>query len=133
MAYVENLAAFLEDALSFSPGLHTYNYIDKPDFEMNSLVGHVNKALGKSARIPFRLPYFLGYGIGLGFDLVARLIGRKFSISSIRIKKFCSTTSFASSVTKSGFEAPVSLEEGLHKTITFEFVDRVEAELFYSE
>lgn len=109
------------------------NYVDKPDFEMNSLVGHVNKALGKSARIPFRLPYFLGYGIGLGFDLVARLIGRKFAISSIRIKKFCSTTSFASSVTKSGFEAPVSLEEGIHKTITFEFVDRVEAELFYSE
>ena len=31
MAYVENVAAFLEYSLSFKPGLHIYNYIDKPD------------------------------------------------------------------------------------------------------
>ena len=39
MAYVENVAAFLnffEFSLSFKAGLHIYNYIDKPDFDMNT-------------------------------------------------------------------------------------------------
>ena len=35
MAYIENVVAFLEHTLSFSNGLHIYNYIDKPDFDMN--------------------------------------------------------------------------------------------------
>lgn len=38
MAYVENVAAFIEHALGFGPGVHIYNYIDKPDFDMNTLV-----------------------------------------------------------------------------------------------
>ena len=37
MAYVENVAAFLEFALTFKPGTHVYNYIDKPDSNMNEL------------------------------------------------------------------------------------------------
>jgi len=44
MAYVENVAAFLEYSLGFENGLHIYNYIDKPDFDMNTLVKNVNKA-----------------------------------------------------------------------------------------
>ncbi len=47
MAYVENVAAFLEYSLGFENGVHIYNYIDKPDFDMNTLVSKVNKALGK--------------------------------------------------------------------------------------
>ena len=43
MAYVENVAAFLEYSLSFKPGLHIYNYIDKPDFDMNTLVSGARK------------------------------------------------------------------------------------------
>ena len=31
MAYVGNVASFLDHSLSFEPGLHIYNYIDKPD------------------------------------------------------------------------------------------------------
>jgi GlcNAc-P-P-Und epimerase len=133
MAYVENVAAFIEFSLSFKPGVHIYNYVDKPDFNMNTLVGHVNQALGKSNKIRFRLPYALGFGIGLGFDLLARLSGKKFAFSSIRVKKFCSATSFATSIEKTGFIPPVKLEEGIHKTITFEFVDKVEGEVFYTE
>src|SRR5690606_41923624 len=41
MAYVENIAAFLEYSLGFGPGVHLYNYVDKPDFDMNSLVKKV--------------------------------------------------------------------------------------------
>lgn len=40
MAYVENIAAFLEYALSFSSGVHIYNYVDKPDFNMNTLINN---------------------------------------------------------------------------------------------
>ena len=36
MAYVENVIAFIEYSLSFKPGLHIYNYIDKSDFDMNT-------------------------------------------------------------------------------------------------
>ena len=43
MAYVENVAAFIEHSLSFNPGVHIYNYIDKPDFNMNTLISKTRK------------------------------------------------------------------------------------------
>jgi len=36
MAYVENVAAFLEYAMGFEPGVHTYSFIDNPDFTMET-------------------------------------------------------------------------------------------------
>jgi nucleoside-diphosphate-sugar epimerase len=133
MAYVENLAAFLEYSLKKGPGLHLYNYVDKPDFDMNTLVENVNNSLGRQPRGNFRIPYFLGFLIGVFFDLLAFLLKRKFSISSIRIKKFCSTTSFNTSIDKTEFIRPCTLEEGLINTIKYEFVDKKEGEIFYSE
>jgi nucleoside-diphosphate-sugar epimerase len=38
LAYVANLADFLVYALRFGPGVHVYNYADKPDLDMNRLV-----------------------------------------------------------------------------------------------
>lgn len=134
MAYVENVAAFLEHALSFGPGTHLYNYIDKPDFDMNKLVKKVYTALGKKEKINFRIPYSVGYALGRVFDLVAMLTGKKFPISSIRVKKFCANSSFETSVAATGFVPPVSLEEGLLRTIRYEFVEEhKEDQLFYSE
>lgn len=37
MAYVENVAAFIYFATTFTTGKHVFNYIDKPDFTMNEL------------------------------------------------------------------------------------------------
>jgi GlcNAc-P-P-Und epimerase len=71
MAYVENVAAFIEYTMRFKPGVHTYNFIDKPDFTMNQLVVSVKRLLGQGEQIRFRLPFVLGYAIGKGFDLVA--------------------------------------------------------------
>ncbi len=133
MAYVENVAAFLEYSLDFENGVHIYNYIDKPDFDMNTLVKKVNKALGKEEKIGFRLPYSLGYSIGKVFDLVAFITGKKFTVSSIRIKKFCSNSVFDTSLSKTGFMPPVKLEDGLARTIKYEFVDKSEGEVFYTE
>lgn len=133
MAYVENVAAFLEYSLGFENGVHIYNYIDKPDFDMNTLVAKVNKALGKDERIGFRMPFAIGYGIGKVFNLASVVTGKKFTVSSIRVKKFCSDSMFDTSVEKSGFVRPVKLEDGLASTIKYEFVDKNEGELFYSE
>jgi len=134
MAYVENVAAFLEYALTFKPGVHVYNYIDKPDFTMNTLVGTVNRMLGKSEKIGFRLPYSVGMMIGKAFDLMAALTGKRLAISSIRVKKFCANSMFNTSVEKSGFVPVVSLTEALEKTVRYEFLESHEHEgVFYTE
>jgi nucleoside-diphosphate-sugar epimerase len=123
MAYVENVAAFLEYSLSFKPGSHIYNYIDKSDFDMNTLVSKVRKTLFGKKNVGLRLPAFLGMGIGYFADVVAKLTGKTLSVSSIRVKKFMSTTQFASSVSETGFVPPVSLEEGLVRTLRYEFLE----------
>jgi len=134
MAYVENVSAFLEYSMSFKPGVHIYNYIDKPDFSMNQLVGHVNKLLGRSSEIKFRMPYFVGLGIGKVFDLVAKLSGRKFPISSIRVKKFCANSVYESAISQTGFVPPVNLMDAIEKTVRYEFIEEHQHEqVFYTE
>jgi nucleoside-diphosphate-sugar epimerase len=134
MAYVENIAAFLVYALNFKPGVHIYNYIDKPDFTMNALVAHVNKLLGRSSEIKFRLPFSLGLLIGSSFDLVAKITGKNFPISAIRVKKFCANSVYESAIESTGFIPPVPLMEAINKTVHFEFIeDHNNEQLFYSE
>jgi nucleoside-diphosphate-sugar epimerase len=134
MAYVENVAAFLEYSLDFKPGVYIYNYIDKPDFTMNTLVAHVNKLLGRSAEIKFRLPFSLGLLIGSCFDLIAKIVGKKFPISTIRVKKFCANSVYESSIDSTGFNPPVPLMEAIEKTVRFEFIeDHKNEQVFYSE
>ena len=134
MAYVENVAAFLEYSMSFKPGIHIYNYIDKPDFSMNDLVSHVNKLLGRSSEIKFRLPYILGLVIGRSFDLAAKVLGRKFPISSIRVKKFCANSVYESAISQTGFVPPVKLMDAIEKTVRYEFIEsHADEQVFYSE
>ena len=134
MAYVENVAAFLEYSLGFKPGVHTYNYIDKPDFAMNMLVAHVNKLLNRSADIKFRLPFAIGLLIGSIFDLVANITGKKFPISAIRVKKFCANSVYESAIDATGFIPPIPLMEGIERTVRFEFIeDHKNEQVFYSE
>jgi nucleoside-diphosphate-sugar epimerase len=134
MAYVENVAAFIEFTLGFKPGVHVYNYIDKPDFTMSALVTHINKLLGRSFEIKFRLPFFLGLLIGSGFDLVAKITGKKFPISAIRVKKFCANSVYESAIESTGFIPPVYLTDAIEKTVRYEFIEDHKAEkVFYSE
>jgi nucleoside-diphosphate-sugar epimerase len=134
MAYVENIAAFLEYSLEFKPGVHIYNYIDKPDFTMNTLVAHVNKLLGGSSEIKFRLPFSLGLLIGVSFDLVAKITSKKFPISAIRVKKFCANSVYESAIESTGFMPPVPLMQAIEKTVRFEFIeDHKTEQVFYSE
>ena len=133
MAYVENVAAFIEFSINNTSGEHVYNYIDKPDFDMNSLVSSVHTALGKNKTL-FHWPYWLGMFGGYCFDVLAFLTRKKFSISSIRVKKFCSNSMFnAEAIKNTEFKAPVSLTEGLEKTIRYEFIDKTDGHLFFTE
>ena len=123
MAYVENVVAFLDHSLLFKPGLHIYNYIDKPDFDMNTLVSKTRKTLFKKNNVGLKIPASMGMLIGYLSDIIAKLSGKKLPISSIRVKKFMSTTQFTSSIKETDFVAPVHLEEGLKRTLRYEFLE----------
>jgi hypothetical protein len=133
MAYVENVAAFIEYNLNNPPGEWLFNYIDKPDFDMNTLVTEVRRILGKSGGL-FHWPYWIGFTGGLCFDLLVKILRKKLPISSIRVKKFCANTLFESAnIQRTGFEAPVSLIQGFERTITYEFINRIADQVFYTE
>lgn len=134
MAYVENIAAFLEYSMNFKPGLYTYNFIDKPDFTMNYLVVNVKRILGKTEKIGLRLPFSLGYAIGKVFDGVSALTGKRFAVSAIRVKKFCADSVYNTAIDETGFVPPVPLKSALEATIRHEFIEKHEDEpLFFTE
>jgi len=134
MAYVENVAAFIKYSLDFGTGVHIYNYIDKPDFNMNLLVKTIRKTLFNKNNIGIKIPLFIGISLGYIADLMTIIFKKKLPISSIRIKKFTSDSMFTSSIDKSGFIPPVTLEEGLQKTLKYEFLeDNKDKKIFYTE
>ncbi|MDE5875286.1 MAG: NAD-dependent epimerase/dehydratase family protein [Muribaculaceae bacterium] len=123
MAYVGNIVAFVKFMIdNVTEGYNVFNYIDTPDNNMNQLVAHVSKVLDK--HIPAtHFPYWLGMIGGYCFDLLAKITGKKLTVSSVRVKKFCATTEFdAKKAHSSGFKAPFTLDEGLARTLEFEFV-----------
>lgn len=128
MAYVENVAAFLQFASTLGPGEHLFNYVDKPDLSMNELVSHVKKVMGKEEKVGLRIPYLVGYFGGLCFDLLAKILHKKLPISSIRVKKFNATTQFAArAIEKTSFKAPVRLIDAIDRTVRFEFLNEKES------
>lgn len=134
MAYVENVAAFLEYCLLLDKGKHLYNYIDKPDLDMNDLIIFSRKVLFNKENITIRLPKALGICIGKLFDLTSLLSRRNLPISSIRVKKFMSNSQFDTSINKTSFLAPITLEDGLKRTLTYEFIeDNSDKEVFKTE
>ncbi len=149
MNYVENVAAFLQFCLendeklpcfdeefdgAKNGRLHLFNYCDEPAYDMNHLVLDVYKYLGKPKNRLFHFPYWLAYMGGKCFDLAALILHKKFTINSIRVKKFTQNTYFKSSrVPKTGFKAPVALEEGLSRTIDYEFVKKTQGHVFHCE
>ena len=123
MAYVGNIVAFVKFMIdNCTTGYNVFNYIDKPDTNMNDLVALVEKVLKKN--IPStHFPYWMGMLGGYCFDILAKITGKKFTVSSVRVKKFCAVTQFDSTkAMTSGFVPPYSLQEGLARTLEFEFV-----------
>ena len=60
---------------------------------------------------------------GYCYDILAKITGRTYPISSIRIKKFCADTVInAGKLKKTGFIPSYTLAEGLSRMIKSEFV-----------
>ena len=126
MAYVGNVAAFIKFCLETKTnGLRILNYTDQPDLTMNELVLQAEESLNR--KLPsLRLPYWLGLTGGLCFDLLNRITGKRFPITSVRIRKFCATTQFDASLAhSSGFVPPYTLAEGLDRTLKSEFGEKI--------
>lgn len=118
MAYVENVAGFIKFCIEKRfTGYHLFNYADKPDLSMNELIQVAETSLKKKLP-PVKVPYSVGYMVGIGFDVLAKITGKKFPISAVRVKKFCATTQFENAaVRNSGYAPPFTLQEGLGATI----------------
>jgi hypothetical protein len=123
MGYVNNLTSFLVTLLNYPPGQFVYNYADKPDLSMNELIDIFYNTIGKNHKIKFRIPYVLGMLGGYCYGMLAKITGKTYPISSIRIKKFTANTVINTDKLKNtGFVAPYTLTEGLTRMITREFL-----------
>ena len=121
MAYVGNVCVFLARMLASEPGTHMCNYVDKPDLSMLELVNAIAEAAGRRGLSGLRIPYALGYLAGVGCDLLSAVTGKSLPISSIRVRKFCSTTTYSSTNRASrGLQQSIGLREALTATIRHE-------------
>jgi len=123
MGYVRNLSSFLTTLIEASPGKHVYNYADKPDLSMNELIQIFHGTIGKNSNAGFKIPYVFGLIGGYGYDLLAKITGKTYPISSIRIKKFCADTVInTDKLQRTGFVPSYTLAEGLTRMIKSEFL-----------
>lgn len=118
MAYVENVAGFISHCIEKNlAGYQLFNYIDKPDLSTKELVSISERALNKKI-IPLQIPYFIGFFGGKLLDIIAMITKRKFSISAVRVQKFCATTQFTSvNIQQTNYQPKKTLTEGLAITI----------------
>lgn len=121
MAYVINVADFLEFVARMPAGINIYNYADSPDMKTKEIVAIARRAFDKDP-VPLALPYWLGLAGGATFDVVAKLFKWNLPISAIRVRKFCADTTVATDKMASlDFQPSYSLTEGLERMIRHEF------------
>ena len=135
MAYIGNIVAFLETCIATEQKYGIYNYVDTPDLTMNELVSQVRAQLKGKDGVGTRLPYWLGLILGYTADLIAKISGKNLPVSSIRVKKFSSSTEFMSAKSDlDNFTAPFLLIDGVQRTLYSEFISPdPNREIFYTE
>ena len=135
MAYIGNVVAFLEACVATRQKYGVYNYVDTPDLNMNELVAQVREKLMGNTGVGPRLPYWLGLILGYTADLISKLSGKSLPVSSIRVKKFASSTEFKSAKADlDNFHAPFSLNDGVQRTLQSEFISPdLNREIFFTE
>ena len=57
MAFIMNVVAFLEQCIATDKKYAVFNYVDKPDFDMNTLIKQVRMTLGAKPGVGIRIPY----------------------------------------------------------------------------
>ena len=121
MAYVGNVASFLEFSLHEKEQWKVYNYADKLDYNMQDLTDDIYHHLGRK-KPKVAIPYVVGLGIGYGFDVLARLTSKQLPISSVRVKKFCAdTTCEAQRCLDAGYTPTNTLKQGVMRMIDADF------------
>ena len=131
MAYVGNIVALFSHLLDNSEmGYRVFNYADDPDLSMTELVSLVERKV-KISTPKLKIPFWIGLLGGYGFDLLSLVSRKRFSVSSIRVKKFCATTQFDATKAHSNFKAPYSLKEGLDLTLEHEFLNSREDDILF--
>ena len=135
MAYIGNIVAFLETCIATDHKYGVYNYVDTPDLTMNELVSQVRAKLKGKTGVGPRLPYWIGMILGYSVDLLAKLSGKNLPVSSIRVKKFTSSTEFISAKSSlDNFQPPFLLSDGVERTLQSEFIaPDPNQEIFFTE
>lgn len=135
MAYIGNVVAFLEKCIESNRQYAVFNYVDTPDLDMNTLVRQVRKVLKGKDNVGLRLPHWVGIILGYAADGFTSLTGKKLPLSSIRVRKFCSSTAFGSTKEElDGFTPPFALQEGIDRTLHSEFISPdPNREIFFTE
>jgi GlcNAc-P-P-Und epimerase len=135
MAYIGNVIAFLEACIATELKYGVFNYVDTPDLTMNELVSQVRAKLKGKTGVGLRLPHRLGIILGYTADVVAKISDKNLPVSSIRVKKFASSTEFKSAKESlNNFVAPFQLSEGVQSTLQSEFIaPDPNREIFYTE
>jgi nucleoside-diphosphate-sugar epimerase len=122
MSYVGNIVEFLANAIDEPAGQHTFNFADKPDLSTAELMAVLNASMHIARPSRLRLPLALGLAAGHLLDLTARLSGRTFPVSAIRIRKFVAdTTVNTDRLIDSGYTPRFTIQEALERTIAAEF------------
>ena len=120
IAYVGNLVEFISCSIN-NNDFCIVNYADKPDLTMNQLIALFYKFLSKKEK-KISIPYCLGISAGYLFDLLSFIFRKQFSISSIRIKKFCINSIInTNELEQYNMKLPTPLYAAIERTIRFEF------------
>jgi nucleoside-diphosphate-sugar epimerase len=122
MAYVENIVAFLIQAHLAASGVATYNYADKPDFDMNGLVALIRRELGSGDGVGPRLPLWLARIAGAAASAFSSVSGRSLPISAVRLEKFVANTEIDASLAIRDFTPPFDLKDALVLTLSEDIV-----------
>ncbi len=134
MAYVGNVVGFLDACMNETSSYGVYNYVDTPNLTMTELVSEVRQSLGRGKGTGVRLPYVFGLLIGYLGDAITRVTGKKLPVSSIRVKKFCSSSEFNCSAHPKGYVAKHRLDDAISRTIDAEFLHPdPDREVFFTE
>ena len=121
MGYVGNISLFLASKVDEAPGIDIYNFAGKPDLTSAQIVDIITDELKIKKTIP-HIPQWAGMFGGYIFDILSKVTGKKFPISTVRIKKFTSDTTVSTEkLLASGFKDSYGLEEGLRRMIKHEF------------
>ena len=124
IAYVDNVAAFIAKACTYTNGYFVHNYADKPDLTMNELVSYTRWVLFGKKNVGLRLPDSVGYAVGRIADIFARTLKLSLPVSRVRVDKFLANTRVGFKDQDKEFTPPVELEEAILRTLRHEFSDR---------